>query len=88
MVKDNKTKTCPLCGATQQYGQTMFSVDLGFGVVVVRKVPALVCEMCGESFIEDSVAEELEKIVEQARERERTVEVVQYNSETSYSLAS
>ncbi|MDR4509847.1 MAG: YgiT-type zinc finger protein [Candidatus Brocadiaceae bacterium] len=34
---------CPLCGGKKQAGKTTFTVDLGFGVVVVREVPATVC---------------------------------------------
>ena len=86
-MKKNNKQSCPLCGNPQQKGSTTFTVDLGVGVVVVRSVPALVCEVCGEEFIEDHVAEELEKIVAQAREHQRTVEIVQYNKETEYSLA-
>ena len=31
---------CPLCGGQKVHGKTIYSVDLGFGVVVVRIVPA------------------------------------------------
>ncbi|MBC6419616.1 MAG: YgiT-type zinc finger protein, partial [Prochloron sp. SP5CPC1] len=31
-------------------------VDLGSGMVVVRHMPARVCQQCGEDWIEDSVA--------------------------------
>jgi len=34
---------CPLCGGAKKEGKTTFTVDLGFGVVVVRDVPATVC---------------------------------------------
>jgi len=52
-----------------------FSVDLGFGVVVVRNVPATVCSQCGADWIEDSVAAKLESIVNDARQRQNLVEV-------------
>ncbi len=32
--------TCPICGGSKVKGTTTFTVDLGFGVVVVRNVPA------------------------------------------------
>ena len=41
------TKNCPLChGGIKREGKTTFTVDLGFGVVVIRKVPAQVCDQC------------------------------------------
>jgi len=39
---------CALCGGRRIEGSTTFSADLGFGVVAVRNVPALVCAQCGE----------------------------------------
>ncbi|MEK6766387.1 MAG: type II toxin-antitoxin system MqsA family antitoxin [Planctomycetota bacterium] len=67
--------SCPLCGGEKQAGKTTFTVDLGFGVVVVREVPATVCSQCGADWINDTIAEKLEKIVDDARERHNLVEV-------------
>ncbi|MGR3304053.1 MAG: type II toxin-antitoxin system MqsA family antitoxin [Candidatus Scalindua sp.] len=67
--------TCPLCGGEKQAGKTTFTVDLGFGVVVVREVPATVCSQCGADWIDDAIAEKLERIVDDARERHNLVEV-------------
>jgi YgiT-type zinc finger domain-containing protein len=73
---------CPIChGGHKQPGKTTFSVDLGFGVVVVREVPAQVCVLCGTDWIEDPVAERLEAIVEQARRKHPVVEVANWESE-------
>lgn len=75
-MKINKLPdTCPLCGGTKKEGKTTFTVDLGFGVVVVRDVPATVCSQCGADWIADAIAEKLERIVEDARKRHRLVEV-------------
>lgn len=57
-------------------GATVFTVELGFGVVVVRHVPARVCGSCGESWIEDETAANLERIVEAAREDKGPLEVL------------
>jgi YgiT-type zinc finger domain-containing protein len=56
-------------------GKTTFTVDIGSGVVVVREVPATVCSQCGADWIEDDIAERLEKIVEDARKKHHLVEV-------------
>ncbi len=76
-----KTKDiCPVCGGTKIKGTTTFTVDLGFGVVVVRNVPALVCEQCDADWIADETAEHLENTVNDARQRRRQVEVTAYIS--------
>lgn len=69
---------CPLCGGEKQPGTTMFAVDLKFGVVVVRKVPAFVCAKCGDAWIDDPVAAKLESIVEDARRKHSVVEVTEW----------
>jgi len=70
--------TCALCGGEWERGTTTFSVDLSFGVVLVRDVAALVCAQCGEAWIEDPVAAALEEIVADARRRRTVVEVVRW----------
>jgi YgiT-type zinc finger domain-containing protein len=69
---------CPLCGGEKEPGTTTFTVDLGFGVVVVRDVPALVCSQCGGAWIEDHVAAKLESLVADARRRRAVVEVTRW----------
>jgi YgiT-type zinc finger domain-containing protein len=69
---------CPLCGGDKQPGTTTFTVDLKFGVVVVRDVPAFVCTRCGDAWIDDPVTAKLEGVVADARRRQSVVEVTQW----------
>ncbi|MBM4042437.1 MAG: type II toxin-antitoxin system MqsA family antitoxin [Planctomycetes bacterium] len=69
---------CPVCGGRMGPGETVFAVELGFGVAVVRHVPAIVCETCGENWFEDPTAAKLEEIVARARREQSQVEVVAY----------
>jgi YgiT-type zinc finger domain-containing protein len=69
---------CPLCGGRVGPGQTTFAVDMELGLVVVRQVPAHVCEVCGESWLDDATARRLEAIVAEARRQRRQVEVLAY----------
>lgn len=71
-------ENCPLCGGERKIGNTTYSVDLGFGVVVVRNVPAKICNQCGEEWIENTVAKKLEKIVENARLTHCQLEVIPF----------
>ncbi|TGO02691.1 hypothetical protein PN36_20615 [Candidatus Thiomargarita nelsonii] len=72
---------CPLCKGPMGKGKTTFTADLGFGVVVVREVPAIVCELCGADWIEDKVAEKIEEIVESAKRNYQTVAVSHWQYE-------
>ena len=69
---------CPLCGGCKVSGTTTFSADLGSGVVVVRRVRAAVCEQCGEEWIDDATARQLERVVDAARSRQAQVEVTAF----------
>jgi len=69
-------KLCAICGGDLESGRTSFTVDYTSGLVVVRDVPALVCSQCGESWIQDGIAEKLENIVEEAKRNHREFEVV------------
>jgi len=81
------TIICPVChGGHKKNGRTTFTVDLGFGVVVVRDVPAQVCDLCGTDWLEDNVAEKLEEIVEQARRNHPVVEIANWQSVVQPSL--
>ena len=76
-MKESTTNgLCPVCGGRKTAGKTTYSVDLGFGIVVVRNVPATVCSQCGEEWIGADIASELERLVEEARQSRREVEVV------------
>jgi len=75
-MKDSKEDSCPLCGGKKKPGTTTFTADLGFGVVVVRNVPAAVCSQCGEDWIADAVADRIETLVEDARKKRLQVEVM------------
>jgi YgiT-type zinc finger domain-containing protein len=71
---------CPLCGGSRTPGRTTFTAELGVGVVVVRHVPALVCDQCGEEWLEDSVAADLEAAIADARARSSSVEVTEWRN--------
>jgi YgiT-type zinc finger domain-containing protein len=69
---------CPLCGGEKQPGTATFAVDLKFGVVVVREVPAFICVQCGDAWIDDPVAAKLESVMAEAGHEEVLVEVLQW----------
>ena len=75
MVKTNKDM-CALCGGRCAPGTTTSTTDYGDALIVVRGVPALVCQQCGEAWIGHSAALELEEIVSRARARGVPVEIV------------
>ena len=76
MKKNGRKSRCPLCSGRKVTGKTTYSVDLGFGVVIVRNVPATICDQCGEEWIGPKIAGKLEKLVEEARQKRLQVKVM------------
>ena len=75
----DKHFVCPVCGGRQIEGTTTFFADLGSGVIVIRHVPALVCDQCGADWIDDGTAEILEKIAQDVREKGSVIEMKEFS---------
>ena len=69
---------CPICGGKKNLGETVFTADLQTGVVVVRKIPALICSQCGEEWLDNDVANQVETLVNEAKRRQPQVEVLTF----------
>ncbi len=67
---------CPICEGAKQEGRTTFTADLGENLIVVRNVPAKICEQCGEEWLADHTVQELEIIVSRAKQEHRQFEVL------------
>ena len=58
---------CPLCKGEMLKGKTILPFGSGNNLLVVKDVPALVCEQCGESFVEIDNVRVVEALVENAK---------------------
>ena len=59
--------TCVACKSnSMKDGATTITVERGAMILVVRHVPAQVCEQCGEEYIAGEVQERLEELVSRA----------------------
>jgi YgiT-type zinc finger domain-containing protein len=59
---------CALCrsGETRP-GKTTETYEVGTAIVVVRGIPAEVCQQCGETYTDELTTRQLERIVDKAR---------------------
>ncbi len=72
----HSTDICAMCGGHCEHGTTTSTTDFGDALIVVRSVPALVCQQCGEAWVETAALGALEDIVTNARARKVPVEIV------------
>ena len=71
---------CPICHGYESMSDTTFTVDLGFGVVVVRYVPIEIYEQCGLEWIDDETSASLEVIVNNAKKKNSIVDVSEFSA--------
>ena len=71
---------CPLCKGNMAPGKTSlpFSLDAG-NVIVVINVPALVCDQCGDDFVEIDVVRKVENILDRIERDGISMGLVEYD---------
>ena len=69
---------CSLCRGSLQEGKVNHIVDLNDFIIIIKNVPAKVCNQCGEYYLDHKVAKEVEQIVENFRENAAEVVIVNY----------
>ena len=58
---------------------TTFTVEYGDCIIVIRNVPCMECQVCGEETFSDEVARRLEQLVESAKVLLPDVSVIDYS---------
>jgi len=70
---------CPLCKGKMIKGKIHLPYEMDEEIfLVVRHVPALVCERCGESFVEIEVVRIVEKLLATAKRDGLTFGFIKY----------
>lgn len=49
-------------------------------IIIIRNVPCLECDQCGEKYYTDEVAEKIERIVDSAKKLMQEISVVDYKT--------
>lgn len=58
---------CPLCTSNMSEGTTVVTITMESSrIIVVKNVPALLCEQCGEEYVNLSTSKNVEKQVKKA----------------------
>ena len=60
---------CALCGDKLREGFTELVLKAGNEVVVIKRVPALVCSCCGEAYLTPEVSEKIDQVLKEYRAR-------------------
>ena len=72
---------CFKCKGKLEYKRVNYFVDLADTIIIIKEVPAKVCQQCGEQYFDNKTSENIEKIVDQLKKLSTEVTVVKYNDE-------
>jgi YgiT-type zinc finger domain-containing protein len=70
---------CMDCGGNMIESKTVFSVQFGDSVIVIKNVPCFECELCGYTEFSDEVSSRLEEMVESIKKSAQEVAVLDYS---------
>ena len=74
------TNKCAICGGNKKNGETTITIDKGKVLIVFRHVPALICEKCGESWLEDTTSAKLENLKSKLVKIGAEIEIIDFAS--------
>lgn len=70
--------TCPLCKGEMKPSATIHMVQLKSCVVVIKNVPCLKCEQCGEVVLSADTVEKIEHILQTVEKAVAEITVVNF----------
>jgi len=70
---------CVICKQGQTHdGLTTVTLDRGRTTVIIKDVPAQVCENCGEYYLSEEVTDKVQNLAQQAFQQGVEIEVLRY----------
>lgn len=69
---------CTICKGSTKLQTINFPIDLENIFILVKEVPAIVCQQCGEYFLEDNIAERIEEISETTKSSNIEIEILKF----------
>lgn len=71
--------SCPICKHGRMYkGHTTLTFERGISTIVIKEVPASVCDNCHESFVTEEISRKLLETVRVEAQKGVEVEVLHY----------
>ena len=74
---------CVKCNGELNFKKVNYVVDLENTIIIIKGVPANVCNNCKEQYFDDTTSENIEKIIEKLKEVSAEVTIVKYNEKVA-----
>ena len=74
---------CFMCKGSLEEKNTTFMVELDNCIIIIKNVPSLVCEQCGEVLYSNEVSKQLEKLVNAVRNSITEITIINYSEKVA-----
>ena len=74
---------CFMCKEKVEEKNTTFMVELDNCIIIIKNVPSLVCEQCGEVSYSNEVSKQLEKLVNAVRNSITEITIINYSEKVA-----
>ena len=74
---------CFMCKGKLEEKNTTFMVELDNCFIIIKNVPSLVCEQCGEVLYSNEVSKQLEKLVNAVRNSITEITIINYSEKVA-----
>jgi len=74
---------CILCKGSLIDGTTTDFTDLGSCMVIIKSVPCLKCDQCGETVYTGRIVKEVERIIDKLRDSLMEVAIINYSDKVA-----
>lgn len=69
---------CFMCKGELIEKKVNYMVDLEKTIIIIKDVPAKVCDQCGEQYFDDETSQNIEKIVNKLKDFSTEVTIINY----------
>ena len=70
---------CFYCKGEMKQSKTVFTMQYGNCLIVIKNVPCMECEQCGNTEISDEVMKRIELIVNDAQKMMQEISIIDYS---------
>ena len=74
---------CFMCKGKLEEKNTTFMVELDNCIIIIKNVPSLVCEQCGEVLYSNEDSKQLEKLVNAVRNSITEITIINYSEKVA-----
>jgi YgiT-type zinc finger domain-containing protein len=70
---------CVICKLGETHaGQTIVTLHRGQSTIIIKDVPAKICDNCGEYYLSDEISEQVMNLAENAVKHNAEVEILRF----------